>query len=316
VKWDCALRFVKDFDASVAKALGATRAPGVVKVAPPGRSGRVPHHVPEAGTGGSGQLRRPGRTIRKRHCWEYHKAGGAAPFTLTTHNQAALAEVARDERIPRWFTLHDFVAVREPPRVDRRGARRVADWARTDAFAGDLTEATAPPEEAKNRWLIGKPDLVLTWSEFELPETGDVPFKYAVLTPNFAADKWVSGVQVVTGNPEVLHHANFACGSLTAGFKEENFISGYVSGGEPMNRASGVAFHIAKGSMLALQVHFITTGKPQKCKTSLERTGTQRDRGRHARHRQRGCGAALAHALARQGHDAARSCPTVRPMSC
>ena len=117
---------------------------------------------------------------------------------------------------------------------------------------------------------------------------------------------------------------------LTEGFNEDNFITGYVPGGEPMNLDDGVAFLIPKGSVLGLQIHFVATGKPEKCKVSVglryprevvqqaaaqhpahrhalrhpaRRTGAQGRRepgARPRRHRRR---AVLAHAPARQGHD-------------
>lgn len=212
--------------------------------------------------------------VLKKHCWECHKASGSAPFALTTYKQASaraatLAEVVQDQRMPPWFASHDF-----GPFVNRRGLTDderaiLADWAKTDAQPGDLTKAPAPPEEVKEKWLIGKPDAVLESNVFELPAKGDIPYKYALLPHNFAEDTWVTGVQITSDNPRVLHHANLAFGSLTGGFKEENFVTGYVPGGEPMNLDSGVAFRIPKGSFLALQIHFVSTGKPEQCRISV-----------------------------------------------
>ena len=50
-------------------------------------------------------------------------------------------------------------------------------------------------------------------------------------------------------------------------FKEENFITGYVPGGEAMNLDSGIGFLIPKGSVLGLQIHFVSTGKAEKCRS-------------------------------------------------
>jgi len=125
------------------------------------------------------------------------------------------------------------------------------------------------PAEVKEKWLIGKPDLTLDSLEFELPATGDIPYKYAILPHHFAEDTWVQGVQITGDNPQALHHANLAFAGLAVGFSADNFITGYVPGGEPMNLDSGVGFLIPKGSFLALQIHFVTTGKPEKCKLTV-----------------------------------------------
>lgn len=212
--------------------------------------------------------------ILKARCWECHKAGGSAPFALVTHKQAAaradaILETITDQRMPPWFAAHEF-----GPFVNRRGMTddekaTIADWVKAGAPAGDLAKAPAAPPEPKDKWLIGTPDLVLDSLEIELPATGDVPYKYAILPHHFAEDTWVQGVQIVGDNPRVLHHANLAFAGLKVGFSEENFITGYVPGGEPMNLDSGVGFMIPKGSFLALQIHFVTSGKPEKCKVSV-----------------------------------------------
>ena len=318
VKFGVEFPFVKDFDGSVVRALGATRTPEAVvldgdKVIR--YRGRIDDQfrvrgnrdkpttselkdaidavlagkkvaAPESEVDGCLiTLPKPAKAkevtfaehvapVLKKHCWECHKAGGSAPFALTAYKQvssraAALAEVIQDQRMPPWFATHDF-----GPFVNRRGLTDderaiITDWARTDAKPGDLTKVPAPPEEVKEKWLIGKPDLVLESSAFELPAKGDIPYKYAILLHNFAEDTWVQGVQITSDNPRVLHHANLAFGSLTGGFKEENFVTGYVPGGEPMNLDDGVAFRIPKGSFLALQIHFVTTGKPEQCRISV-----------------------------------------------
>ncbi|VTR91737.1 thiol-disulfide oxidoreductase : Thiol-disulfide isomerase-like thioredoxin OS=Singulisphaera acidiphila (strain ATCC BAA-1392 / DSM 18658 / VKM B-2454 / MOB10) GN=Sinac_2770 PE=4 SV=1: Redoxin: Cu2_monoox_C [Gemmata massiliana] len=318
VKYDVEFPFVKDFDGSVARALGVKRTPEVVvldadhairyrgriddqyrlrgnrakptthelkdaldavlagqKVATPETEvDGCPITFPKSTKPKNVNFAEHVAPILRKHCAECHKAGGSAPFALTTYKQAsaraaAIAEVVRDQRMPPWFAIHDF-----GPFVNRRGLSDdertvLTDWARTDAAPGDLTKVPAPPSESKDKWLIGKPDLVLESTNFELPTKGDIPYKYAILLHNFTEDTWVQGVQITSDNPRVLHHANLAFGSLASGFKEENFVTGYVPGGEPMNLDSGVAFRIPKGSILALQIHFVSTGKEEKCRLSV-----------------------------------------------
>lgn len=212
--------------------------------------------------------------ILQKQCWDCHKAGGSAPFALTTHKQAAaradsLVEVITDQRMPPWFAAHEF-----GPFVNRRGLSDeektiVADWVRTGTPAGDLAKAPQPPADGKSKCEIGTPDLVLETTAFELPEKGDIPYKYSLLLHTFAEDTWIQGAQITSDNPRVLHHCNMAFASLVGGFKEENFITGQVPGGEAMNLDDGVAFRIPKGSVLGLQIHFVTTGKPETCKISV-----------------------------------------------
>ena len=263
VKYDTEFPFVKDFDGSVARALGATRTPEVVVLDGDKTiryRGRIDDQyrlrgnrdkptttelkdaldailagkkVATTETEVDGCLITSPKAVKpkevtfaehvapvlKKHCWECHKAGGSAPFALTSYKQASaraasLAEVIKDQRMPPWFATHDY-----GPFVNRRGLSDddraiVTDWAKTDAAPGDLTKVPAVPEEAKEKWQIGKPDLVLESSVFELPAKGDIPYKYAILLHNFAEDTWISGTQITSDNPRVLHHANLAFGSI------------------------------------------------------------------------------------------------------
>jgi thiol-disulfide isomerase/thioredoxin len=212
--------------------------------------------------------------ILQKHCWECHRAGGSAPFALTSYKQASaraesIAEVVRDQRMPPWFASHEF-----GPFVNRRGLsdeerETILDWARDGAAQGDPKKAPAEPKPPASKWVIGTPDLVLETKVFDVPAKGDVPYQYAVLLHAFTEDTWIQAAQIVPDNPGVLHHGNMAHGDITLKFNEENFITGYVPGGEAMSLDPGIGYRIPKGSVLALQLHFVPTGKPEKCKVAV-----------------------------------------------
>jgi thiol-disulfide isomerase/thioredoxin len=212
--------------------------------------------------------------ILKKHCWECHRAGGSAPFSLTGYKEAAsradaVAEVVAEGRMPPWFAGHEF-----GPFVNRRGlsdAERdtILDWVRFGKASGDVKSIPTPPKVAAGKWQIGTPDLVLEATAHELPAAGDIPYKYAFMPHVFAADTWVQGVQILPDNPRVLHHCNLGYASIAEGFNESNFITGNVPGGEVMALPDGIAFMIPKGSVLGLQIHYVATGKPEKCRVSV-----------------------------------------------
>jgi len=60
-----------------------------------------------------------------------------------------------------------------------------------------------------------------------------------------------------------------AFGGLTAGFSEANFITGMVPGGSPMWLDNDTAFRIPRGSILVLQIHYVATGKEEKCRVHV-----------------------------------------------
>jgi thiol-disulfide isomerase/thioredoxin len=212
--------------------------------------------------------------ILQKHCWSCHQTGGSGPFALTSYKQTSsraetIAEVVAQQRMPPWFASHEF-----GPFVNRRGLSDeereiIADWVRIGTPQGDAKKAPAVPKQAASKWVIGEPDLVLQTGEFELPAKGDIPYKYAILPHVFTEDTWVQYVQILPDNPRALHHGNMLFVNLADGFNEKNFITGQVPGGEPMALDDGTGFLIPKGSAFGLELHFVATGKVEKCKVSV-----------------------------------------------
>src|SRR5262249_31357734 len=158
-------------------------------------------------------------------------------------------EVVAEQRMPPWFASaeHGTIVNRRGMTADER--EMLLHWIRSGKPMGD--EAKLPPiktdPKAEGRWLIGKPDLIVTAAQTDhLPASGDVPYKYVFLPYVFPEDTWVQGVQILPDNPRVVHHCNMAFASLKDGFKAANFITGTVPGGEPMWLEDGVAFRIPK----------------------------------------------------------------------
>ena len=209
------------------------------------------------------------------HCVECHRPGTAAPFALLTYRQAAaradtIAEVVREQRMPPWYAAPEHKEF-----VNRRGLSAnerevIRQWVRCGCLKGDEAKLPKPPPAPESgKWLIGKPDLVLRAAEHELPAEGAIPYKYVILPHLFRHDTWIQGAQILPDNPRVLHHCNMAYFALGEKFKIDNFITGTVPGGVPMTLRDGIACKIPKGAMLVLQVHYVTTGKPEKCRLSV-----------------------------------------------
>src|SRR5262249_2047454 len=192
--------------------------------------------------------------ILQKHCQECHRPGTAAPFSLLTYKDAAahanaIAEVVAEGRMPPWFAAPehgDFVNKRGLSAAERS---TIVQWVRSGKSLGDDSKLPRPkPEiEKPDKWRIGTPDLIVESEQHELPDGGEIPYKYVVLPHVFEEDTWVQGVQILPDNPRSVHHCNMVFFTLMEGFKQANFVTGYVPGGEPMRLPEGVAFRMPKG---------------------------------------------------------------------
>jgi hypothetical protein len=212
--------------------------------------------------------------ILRKHCVECHRPGTTAPFALLTYRDVkaqaeAVAEVAADGRMPPWYASDAFGHFTNRRGLSADEKQTLALWVRSGMKRGDDAKLPPPPARSEDGWLIGKPDLVLTAPRHDVPASGVVPYKYVVLPHLFLSETWVQGIQILPDNPRVVHHCNMAY--LTPGDKSKkaHFLTGTVPGGEPMTLDHGVAVRIPAGSALVLQIHYVTTGKEEKCQVSV-----------------------------------------------
>lgn len=214
--------------------------------------------------------------ILARHCQECHRPGGQAPFELVTYDDAwavaeTIAEVVRDERMPPWYASPHAGTFRNARALEDEERATLLAWAAGGAPRGDPAR-TPPAREhpADTGWLIGEPDLVVSASgEVELPAEGIIPYRYELLPYTFEADTWIGDLQIRPTNARVMHHCNLAYLLPDDGFKRAHFITGQVPGGLPMRLEPGLGFKVPAGAVLVLQIHYVTTGKPERDRISV-----------------------------------------------
>ncbi|HWB07553.1 MAG TPA: redoxin family protein [Verrucomicrobiales bacterium] len=214
--------------------------------------------------------------LLNKHCVECHRPGTAAPFSLTEYEKVAakagtIAEVVETRQMPPWFAHPGFGKFINHRGLSAAERSTITQWARGGKPAGDLSLAPKPPEFSSAKWEIGEPDLVITAAgEEKIPATGYIPYRYVILPYIFPHDTWVQGIEIMPGNPKVVHHANLAFAKVTEKFDQDrNFLTGKVPGGIAVNLKSGVAMMIPRGSVLAFQIHYVTTGKEETDRISV-----------------------------------------------
>ena len=154
------------------------------------------------------------------------------------------------------------------------------------ASRGALPSLPAWPEG----WRLGTPDLVVTLPEpYALPADGpDVFRNFAVPIP-IDTLKYVAGIEFRPGKPGVVHHANVRLdqtpasrerdgadalpgydGALspTARYPDGYFL-GWTPGQLPPLAAKGMAWRLAPGTDLVLQLHLRASGKVEHVRPSV-----------------------------------------------
>lgn len=213
-----------------------------------------------------------------RECAPCHQPGGDAPFSLLDWSSAAshaamIAEVVEWGRMPPWHAAPGHGRFRNERGLTSAERRLLIDWAKGGAPRGapDSPPLSVPPvARSSDGWRIGEPDLVVkTATRMNLPATGVLPYQYALLPYVFLEETWVAAVEIRASNPRVMHHCNLAHVRVGEEYRTENFITGQVPGGDPLVLEPGVAVRIPAGSILALQIHYVTSGKVEQDEISV-----------------------------------------------
>ncbi len=206
--------------------------------------------------------------LLQQNCQECHHQGGEAPFSLVTLDEVTshaemIAEVVADQRMPPWYANRKQHFANERVLTPEQRDQIVA-WATTGRLPGDSTKAPEPLSFSKSKWAIGKPDLITTsLIPQHLPAEGFIDYQHVVLPYIFTQDTWISGCEIRPSNPATVHHCNMAYVTIGESYNEKNFITGRVPGGTAMLLDDGIAFKIPKNSVIGLQIHYTTTGKPE-----------------------------------------------------
>lgn len=208
--------------------------------------------------------------ILNAHCVTCHRPGQSAPFALQDFRHAAaradmIREVVLEERMPPWYGARQHGPFVNERTVSEDEKTLLLQWMAGGKIEGDPALAPVPPAFPESVWAIGEPDLVLTAKDVEqLPADGFIPYRYVTLPYQFGADTWVQGLEILPGNPEVVHHANLIYTLPGQPYDEQSgFLTGKVPGGNPVDLTSPVGMMIPKDAVLTLQIHYVTTGKPE-----------------------------------------------------
>ena len=146
-------------------------------------------------------------------CVSCHRAGGPAPFPLTTYDEVRrratqVAEVTRTRFMPPWKVHEDIGTFVGQRMLTAREVGILNQWAKNGAPEGEPRDLPPLPKHADG-WLLGRPDLVVKpEAAFTLPAQQSDAFRIFAIRIPVTARRYVTGIEFHPGNARVVHHAN------------------------------------------------------------------------------------------------------------
>lgn len=228
------------------------------------------------------------------HCLECHRKGGAAPFALSGYEDALrwaddLADLAESGAMPPWKPAAghgEFLSPRTMPAADQAVLRK---WVDGGCLEGDPADAPAPPVFSDG-WKLGEPDLVLSPREvYRLAATGDDVYRCFVLPTGLKEDSFVTALEVLPGNPRVVHHVltfvdvegrsseldaadpgeGYSTQQGFPGFLPAGGLGGWAPGNRPRRLPAGMGRPLPREAKVVIQIHYHKTGKEELDQTKV-----------------------------------------------
>lgn len=201
------------------------------------------------------------------NCTSCHRPGGMAPFSLTTYDDVSPMAAWLDQNIqstnmPPWPTDENYKSFVHQRVLNSQDKQTFSDWVAAGTPSGDLRFAPSIPIYS-NGSQLGTPDLSIQTSSFTVTQTGDQYHNFVIPT-GLTQLNYATGVEVIPGNSEIVHHAlvfidtNTTAvdpNSLNAGINSE-LIYSYVPGSVPYYSPVGMGFRIPPNARIILQIHY------------------------------------------------------------
>jgi mono/diheme cytochrome c family protein len=196
--------------------------------------------------------------IVKEHCGGCHVAGGIAPMSLMTYEDARpWAESIRLEltsgHMPPWYGDPGAAPLRDVHKLSPRDLDVVLTWVTGGTPPGPPAKVAAV--SARRTWQKGRPDLLVPVSAaVTLPADKNEETREFVLREDNDRDRAIAFADVLPSNPSIVHDAIIF--SRKPGDPEVTVIAMWLPGLAPVSAPSGSGFVWRAHEELVARIHY------------------------------------------------------------
>ena len=228
-----------------------------------------------------------------RHCVTCHRPGDIAPFSLLSYADArpwarAIARAVRTRAMPPWKPQAGYGEFAGARRLTEEEIARIEAWVEGGAVEGLPSDLPPAPPLAEG-WRLGTPDLVVAMEQpYRLAPGGRDELRSFVIRVPLDRTRHVRALEFRPGNAKGVHHANIRVdrsgraralaaasggsgfdGRLIAGSFPDGHFLGWTPGQLPPPLDDRLAWPLAPGSDLVVQLHLQPGIGPEEVRASV-----------------------------------------------
>jgi hypothetical protein len=225
-----------------------------------------------------------------KNCTSCHHPDGIAPTSYLDYNDVikqayTIRYQVVSKLMPPWPADPTYRHYADERVLKQNEIDAIKTWVDNGMLSGDLNKAPAKPFYSKDS-KIGAYDLKVKIPKYtSSAKTADVYRCFSIPT-NLPSNKFISAVEVVPGNPKIVHHVLVFQDTTSTtdnldnadplpgytnfggtGSQTSILIAPYVPGAEPITFPSGTGVKLYKNARIILQIHY-----PQGTENELDST--------------------------------------------
>ncbi len=229
-----------------------------------------------------------------KNCVSCHRDGEAAPFSLTSYEDAKrwapmIKYTAQKKIMPPWKAINPHGFFRNDRRMTYEEINTLVKWVDSGKHKGEPRDTPELPP-VQTGWKLGEPDQILEAPvEFKLEATGKDVYRAYLVGKPFEDGKWINGMEVRPGNRRVVHHVlvyvdtsgrakelddedpepGYTTYGTGPGFLPAVTLGGFAPGTKYYRLPEEWGYWIPKGGQIVIEVHYNKSGKPETDRTSI-----------------------------------------------
>lgn len=151
--------------------------------------------------------------ILQKHCQTCHRPGQIGPFSMLSYKETrpwakAIKAAVVSRTMPPWFADPLYGHFANDRSLKQDDIDTITRWVDGGGAEGDPKDAPAAFQWPAAGWQI-EPDVSVELPPFSVPGRGILDWQNIAIPAPFKEDTWVTSIQVLPGEPSVVHHLCF-----------------------------------------------------------------------------------------------------------
>lgn len=213
------------------------------------------------------------------NCTKCHHLGGVAPNPLITYTDAfnyrfLMRQHVDSNYMPPWPPDAKYTHLAYERRLSDTDKDKIRNWVIGGGLQGNSALAPTPPTYTNTSTQLSQVDYSAKMPNYMVNTANDL-YRCFVINTNFLVDKFAAEVEIIPGNPSIVHHvivfedstmlikqkdsADAGAGYTSffaTGSDQSRIVGEWVPGSAPITFPNLMGLRLKKNTRLILQIHY------------------------------------------------------------